>query len=70
MHDVHAGHGRGVFIQILESAYRFTLGAIAGGKSSLFVVICMMRVIGLFFCYATKVFLVCGCVKTKKVKIL
>ena len=32
MHEAHAGHGRGVFIQILESAYRFALGSVAGGK--------------------------------------
>lgn len=30
LQDLAAGKGRGVLIQILESAYRFTLGSIAG----------------------------------------
>ena len=29
--DAYEGKGRGIFIQVLENVYRFSLGAIAGG---------------------------------------
>ena len=31
--DTYALHGRGFMLQVLESAYRFGLGAIAGGEA-------------------------------------